>query len=78
MVRTHEKKLLESGFNKLQEKEDMVYYEKLKDNTQIFAIYDKNNEKITSVDMYSFSDMEMKIIPSKQSLNELNHILKSS
>lgn len=62
MLKFDEKQLYQSGFKKLQEKEDMIYYEKFTNkNEQIFVIYDKNNHKIKSIDTYSFDNNEMRI-----------------
>jgi len=66
MLKFDEKKLYQSGFKKLQEKEDLIYYEKFNENDeQIFVIYDKHTKNIKSIDTYSFTNAGMKIISKK-------------
>lgn len=57
-----EKKLRNSGFSVLQEKENMIYYEKFTENEeQLFVIFDRETQKIKSIDSYSFNQDGMKI-----------------
>lgn len=56
-----EKKLYQMGFEKLQEKESMIYYEKNDEKEQIYIIFDKKNKKIKSMDSYEIRDGQMNV-----------------
>jgi len=78
-----ERELTKIGFNRLQEKEDCVYFEKMieqsKDEThQICIVYDKKKKKIKSMDTFMINDVEMKMVQNDRSLkNVLTHLLSS-
>lgn len=47
-----ENKMVLMGYNKLQEKDNCIYYEKNVDNQHIYLIVDKKKNKIKSFDAY--------------------------
>jgi len=70
-----EMKLYSLGFKKLQEKENRVYFEKGTDTQQVFLIFDKQKNKIQSLDRYDISGDEMKLVNDKQMENEMKKLL---
>lgn len=64
-----EKTLKDMGFNKLQEKEDCVYYESYVEDKgkshQTCIVYDKKKKKIKSMDTYSIKSGVMEVYDNK-------------
>ena len=63
-----EKRIIQLGFNVLQEKEDLIYFEKTffnmkNDDHKVFVIYDRKENKIKSIDPYRFTDENMELVP---------------
>lgn len=70
-----EAKLYSLGFKKLQEKENRIYFEKGTDTQQVFLIFDKQKNKIQSLDQYDISGEEMKLVSDKQMEKEMKKLL---
>lgn len=50
------------GFKRLQEKENVIYYEKQMDEETCYLMFDKQKKKIKSVDVYRIEQGEMKVV----------------
>lgn len=67
-MKTLEKHFYQLGFEKLQEKEDFIYFEKTisdrkKDETHQLCIrFDKKKNKINSMDTFLINSLEMKLL----------------
>lgn len=77
-----EKKLINAGFHKLQEKEDMIYYDKTIDCQdssfqQICLVYDRLNKKVQSVNSFILNECNMDMVCVDYSQHELNQLLSS-
>lgn len=77
-----EAKLQKEGFSKLQEKDDMIYYDKTNELShssaqQICLVYDKHNNKISSIKMFILSEDGMSVVDDIQVRNDLQQLLSS-
>lgn len=65
MLNQLEQKLKNHGFSKLLEKENKIYYHKIKEFPsrvqQISIVYDANKDIIASIDIYEWKDGELNI-----------------
>lgn len=77
-----EKALQKEGFHVLQEKEDLIYFDKTWDTNdkmvqQISLVYDKMNKKIQSIDMFVLGDNEMSMVHDRSLHKHYTELLSS-
>lgn len=63
-----EKRIVQLGFTVLQEKEDLVYYEKTfwnakQDDHKVFVLYDRSENRIASIDPYRLGTDDCDVEP---------------